>query len=474
MAESQRSDLVVIGGGVAGLVAASRAAEFGLSVVVLEQGEDERYLCNSRLTGGFFHVAMNAITRSAEELRAAVDQASGGAADPELRDGLAEGILPAVTWLKQRGVRFVRGGPLDWMDHVLSPPGLRRPGLNWQGRAGDVLLRDMAEWLQKSRGKIYRGHRAYRVNFEGDRVAGLTAERADGSLVDFAGAVLIADGGFQDNPDLVRKYISPRPEALLRRGAGSGRGDGLRMAQSAGAELVGLECFYGHVQPRDAMSNSGLWPYPILDILCAAGVVVDRSGRRFADEGLGGVHLSNAIARLDDPLGAVVIFDQAIWGGPGREYILPPNPLAVDGGARLVISDTIAEMAAALEIPRSALEASVSEYNAACDRGALASLRPPRSTHVARPYQICEPPYLAMRLCAGITYTMGGIHTDRFGRVLTANGHVIDGLYAAGSTTGGLEGGPRAGYIGGLSKAVAFGFASANDLAKSRQTNATN
>ena len=49
--------------------------------------------------------------------------------------------------------------------------------------------------------------------------------------------------------------------------------------------------------------------------IAAAGIVIDAEGRRFTDEGLGGIWISNAIARLPDPLGTTIIFDQAIWDG---------------------------------------------------------------------------------------------------------------------------------------------------------------
>jgi fumarate reductase flavoprotein subunit len=59
-----------------------------------------------------------------------------------------------------------------------------------------------------------------------------------------------------------------------------------------------------------------------------------------------------------------------------------------------------------------------------------------------------------MPICAAITNTMGGILVDGHGRVLDKNDKPIPGLYAAGSTVGGLDGGPHAGYVGGLIKAV--------------------
>jgi fumarate reductase flavoprotein subunit len=77
---------------------------------------------------------------------------------------------------------------------------------------------------------------------------------------------------------------------------------------------------------------------------------------------------------------------------------------------------------------------------------------------------IAHPPYYAVPLCAGITYTMGGIAIDPHGRVRRASGGTIQGLYAAGAATGGLEGGAGVGYVGGLIKAATFGIRAAEAI----------
>ena len=61
-----------------------------------------------------------------------------------------------------------------------------------------------------------------------------------------------------------------------------------------------------------------------MDTLAGGAILVDRSGRRFIDEGLGGIAHSNAIARLDDPLAVTAIFDHAIWETTGRAELVPP------------------------------------------------------------------------------------------------------------------------------------------------------
>jgi len=72
---------------------------------------------------------------------------------------------------------------------------------------------------------------------------------------------------------------------------------------------------------------------------------------------------------------------------------------------------------------------------------------------------------MAIPLAVGITYTMGGVRIDGRSRVLRSDGAAIAGLYAAGATTGGLEGGPRSTYLGGLVKAGTQALAAAADLA---------
>jgi fumarate reductase flavoprotein subunit len=458
-------DVAVIGGGLAGLVAANRAAEAGLAVAVFEKGADERYLCNTRLTGGFFHVALQDINSPPAELRQIIQRATRGAARADLADALAEDAGRALMWLKAQGMRFIKVGPHGYQSTVFAPPGLRQTGLHWQGRGGDVVLRILGPLLtDRNNGTLIRGTRATGLVMENGRCIGVEVEGAVNGIIR-AGAVVIADGGFQADMDRLRRHISPQPEKLRQRNAMTGTGDGARMAEAIGAKLTGLDAFYGHVQHRDALTNDALWPYPVLDMVAASGIVVNGDGVRFCDEGNGGIAISNAIARLPDPASSVAIFDDAIWDGPGREFLLPANPNLVNAGGEIVASNDITSLAAKLGLPPGALEQTVANYNAACASGSLASLTPTRTASPIKPWPIAVAPFRAVRLCAGITYTMGGIATDAHGRVLDTNDDPIPGLYAAGSTTGGLEGGAHAAYTGGLSKTLVFALRTGEAIA---------
>jgi fumarate reductase flavoprotein subunit len=302
----------------------------------------------------------------------------------------------------------------------------------------------------------------------GGACVGVEAEQQGKRVSLDARNVVISDGGFQANQELLREFVTREPAKIRQRNAQTATGDGLTMARQVGAALVGMKNFYGHPLIQDALTNDDLWPFPVMDDLCVAGVMVDTSGKRFVDEGLGGVYLANHIAGMADPLSTIVIYDQPIWDGPGKAFITPANPLIVTNGGTVHKGNTITEIAQKLGLPAGALEQTIAEYNAALDAGTTAQLSPARSTRDIKAWPIRTAPFYAARLVAGITYTMGGIAVDGDSRVLDANDNPITGLYAAGACTGGLEGGPAVGYVGGLSKASTTGFCAAEHIAANR------
>ena len=461
MSASQNLDVLVVGAGLAGLTAALRAAEGGLRVRVIEQSAEEAYLCNSRYTGGLFHVAMDDMGGDPAWVADNVRKAMHGETDEALATTLAANARRTLAWLKQQGVRFIKAGPDGLRQNSLAPPGVRQTGLHWQGRAGDVMLRTLGDALRRRGGTLSRGVEARELVMENGRCRGIVVREGGADITLPARAVVLADGGFQADMELMRRFISPAPERLLMRNARTGRGSGVRMAEAAGARLVGMDSFYGHIQYRAAMEDGRFWPYPVLDSLATAGIVVDGSGARFCDEGLGGVHVTNAIARLADPLSAVIIFDDAIWNGPGTDWLLPANPFLLSAGGALTSAPTLEALATKLALPVPALAQTVAAYNAASGGAGLA---PERTTAKYKAWPILKAPFHAVPVCAGVTYTMGGIATDAGARVLDTDGKPIPGLLAAGATTGGLEGGSRSGYSGGLSKSSVFGLLAGDTL----------
>ena len=458
-------DLLIVGGGLAGMVAGARAAERGLRALVLEKGTEPRYSCNSRWSGGIIHLAYTDPKEPEETLRAAIERSTRGFTDPTLAEVMVRETARVIDWLRAQGGRFVRAGTLAWQNWMMAPPRPLVAGLDWQGRGPDVMLRLLAERLRQRDGSLVLGARALRLLMRDGVCRGVEAEIAGASRSFAARAIVLADGGVQANLAMLREHVMPMPEEVKQRGASTGAGDGLRMAREAGAALTALDCFYGHLLCRDSMVNDRVWPYPELDGIATAGIVVNRAGARIVDEGMGGIHMANRIARSPEPLAASVVFDAGIWEGPGRSARIPANLELARAGGTIHRARTLGDLARLAGIDAEGLAQTVALYNEACGSGRLASLAPPRSSDRYPPMPIATQPFMAIPACAGITYTMGGIRIDRDGRVLREDGGAIPGLYAAGATTGGIEGGPNIGYVGGLAKAAVFGFRAAEHAA---------
>src|SRR5436305_553308 len=81
---NMQHDVIVIGAGIAGLVAANRAAQLGLHVVVIEKGEDQRYLCNSRYTYGTFHITYTDVGADEDVLVDRIEACTDGFASKDL------------------------------------------------------------------------------------------------------------------------------------------------------------------------------------------------------------------------------------------------------------------------------------------------------------------------------------------------------------------------------------------------------
>ena len=458
----EQIDVLVVGGGFAGLSAALRATEFGLKVALLEKGAGPVWPCNSRYSGGIFHIAYDNPRLPPEQLRELIESATNGLADPVLAESLAVHAGRTIQWMQTHGSRFITLGRFGC---VLAPPRPHTAGLVWEGRGPDVTLRDMGKRFTQAGGQLRLATRAANLIMEDGRVVGIEAMSGDQRVQIRARAVVLADGGFQADPELFRAHIGPAPEGVKQRGAANGTGDALRMAQAVGADTTALRGFYGHVLSRQALHDDKVWPYPELDHLAASGIVVNDQGERVLDEGGRGVYIANAIAALEDPLSTSLVFDSTIWEHAGREARIPPNPQLELAGGLIHRADTLAELADKAGMPAAALEATVAAYNTACAEQATAALTPARTTDLGAAGPILKAPFFAVPVCAGITFTMGGIRIDGNGRVLDAAGQAIAGLYAAGSCTGGVDGGPRARYVGGLMRAAVFGLLAAEDIA---------
>ena len=225
----------------------------------------------------------------------------------------------------------------------------------------------------------------------------------------FAEARVLATGGFGAR--------LARERGLLLRANRWSEGDGLAYALARGADLsAGMDEFYGRALPVEVGEEQFV---SAAQLYGAHALVVDDGGREFfpREPSWSETDLVQAIARLP-------------------------------GGAAWYVVD-----ARALRLP--VRERTVAELVEQA-RAAGGDVRPAEELPFALPEspKLAEPPFLAVRVRAGVTHTIGGLRIDEHARVLRADGSAIEDLYAAGADVGGIFTG---GYGSGLAAALVFG-----------------
>jgi tricarballylate dehydrogenase len=210
------------------------------------------------------------------------------------------------------------------------------------------------------------------------------------------------------------------------------------MALTLGADSSG-EWDGMHIEPVDPRSKNSA---PVV-LVYPYGVVVDKTGRRFYDEGGGLEHetwetFSRRIHFETPDRVAFAILDRRLLDIADYQRAIRSEVAPVQAG-------TLTELAKLTGVDADNLAKTVAAYNAACSGdpakfdatrcdglAASKTLQPPKSNWARA---IAEPPFLAYPLIGAIAYTFGGLATDERARVLR-NGSAIPGLYAAGEITG--------------------------------------
>src|SRR5262249_19080817 len=286
-------------------------------------------------------------------------------------------------------------------------------GLDWEGRGGDVLMQQLEANLTRRGGVLMRGTKVESLVVENGACAGVMAQQNGSSVRIAARAVVVADGGFAANRQMVAQWITPRADRVLARVGPGAMGDGIRIAEAAGAAVGGFGAFYGHVHHRNAMTDVRLWPYPHLDAVAEVAILIGPDGRRFTDEGLGGVCQANAIAKLPDPLSAHLIMDEAMWQTePKLTTTVACNPGMGNAGGELVTAPSLDALAQRINVPAATLAETVREHNTAVEKNVFTGLSVRRTVRRHKPMKLSIGPFHAVPLAAGVTGSMGGVVID--------------------------------------------------------------
>ena len=502
----QAYDVVVLGSGAAGLTAALAAATRGAGrVAVFEKAE--LLGGTTALSGGTIWIPANQPARAAgvedsrEQGLEYLAGLSNGMILPDLAEALVDGGPQFVEFLganTEIRLQLVRGYPDYHPEHPGGLPGGGRsiePALvsfegldDWTDRiAGDVrrsliaetplgggtgvvppeLLAEREAAKQEGLGRALIGgllraclkhgvhiatrSRGVRLLTENGVVTGVEIETPEGNQPVSTRAVILATGGFEYDPALVRDFL--RGPLTRPVGAPTDSGDGLRMAMRIGAQLGNMrEAWWSPVVGfpglrRDGGRNALL---SARERALPGSIMVNRYGRRFANEAANYNALGGAFHRLDESkldyvnVPAYMIFDQSMVDRFGA--------FGVGSGGELpdwvTRAQTLDELAETFGLPAADLRSTVDRFNenarigvdpdfargeSAYDRwpGASQAKDPDSPQAALGPLETA--PFYGVEVAISALGTKGGPRTDREGRVLDVDGDVIRGLYAAGN-----------------------------------------
>ena len=462
-------DVIVIGGGGAGLAAAIEAASVGRRVLLLEKAAQ---------LGGTTALSIGSISATASPHQIArgikyapadhfEDMAKFAAHlkatdNDDLRRVLTGEVPTTLRWLMGLGVEFF--GPM-------SEPPHRRPRMHNVVPNSRAYIAHCARRARRLGVDIRVNVRATGFIVEGGRVCGVRATLASGEAVEFraSGAVVLASGDYSASPVLKRDFISPVAATIQPVNVNS-TGDGHRMAIDIGARV--LNSHLAHIglrfipPPRSSLAQmlpasrllarlirmamqrlpmALLRPFlmrflvtvmePAPNLFAAGAILIGSNGELVADWN---DDRMATLATRDDHQG-YILFDAAI----AAAFESWPNYISTAPGiAYAYVSDyrrnrtdlfhsapTLEAVAAQLGIAGKTIGAAVEAVNARRE-GAGDGVPKPLSQG---PFYLLGPAQLF------ITFTDGGLAVDISHRVLGAGGTPIPGLYAAGSAgQGGL------------------------------------
>ncbi|WP_027946613.1 FAD-dependent oxidoreductase [Amycolatopsis taiwanensis] len=463
-------DVVVIGGGGAGLAAAVSAAERGASVLLFES--ETELGGSTQLSAGMFTAAGTSvqaelgISDSAEKFFQHYMDLNQWQLNPGLIGAFCANAGPTLEWLIGLGVEVP--ARVSGNAHM---PGLCQAGVEdvWRGHVpkdqGYGVVQVLAK-AARSRGvEVVLNTRVERLIAKDGRVAGVVA---DGIEVP-AGAVVVASGGFARDEDLLARYYP----AALRAGADlfvvaadGSRGDHIRFGEQVGAGVAGQG--WGLLLPTAYFQRLHHWQSGFPP---KSRVYVNGQGRRFMDEDASYAVSSGII----DAQGGTVwaVFDERARRTlpPGYAHWNADVVSAEAQAGRTLRANSIEELAGKAGVPADALVATIRRWNEQLPHGHDADFLRHRTLankgSADNPDPIGEAPFYAARLLpAELVCTHAGLEIDGSAAVRDGRGEVIPGLFAAGEAGAGVLGQRYVGGGNAVANALTMGRTAGQNAAR--------
>ena len=475
-------DVIVVGGGNAGLCAALAAGERQARVLLLERAPAAERGGNSFFTAGAFRFPY----RGVEDVAALVDdpllrspehlqigeypeeefyqdlvRVTKSRTDPGLARVVTAQAFPTMAWLRGRGVEFVLA--YDRQSYVVGGKPRFWGGLIVKTRGeGAGLVNTLYQACQTAGVAVQYGSRATALRWDNAAHLWVVEAMEDGHSRPYrARAVVLASGGFEADPEMRVAHLGPVWRLAKVRGTPCNTGDGITMGLMAGARAFGdwsgchavaWDANAPACNERRVSQHYERDSYPL-------GVYVNLLGERFIDEGEDFRNYTYArcgqeIIRQPRQM-AFQIFDQKVVPLLKTPYTLPD--------ATRIEASTWAELARKAGIEARTCERTLAAFNASVntqpfnpavkDGKAALGIRP-RKSNWAQPLD--APPYVCFPVTCGITFTFGGLKIAPDAQVLDVHDERLPGLFACGELVGGLF---HHNYLGGsgLTAGAVFG-----------------
>jgi fumarate reductase flavoprotein subunit len=441
-----QADIVIAGGGGAGLAASVAAAEKGTkNIIVLEE---RRVPCgNAVFPDGIFAAEspiqkrMGIVCKKDNIFKIATEY-SHWRINPSAVRALINKSADTISWLEKMGVKFETVAavfPHDepWTMHVTKGP----------GKTGSAVVKTLLKRSQELGVKIFCQTKVKKLITDNKgKVVGVQAEGKNGEIKVTARSVIISTGGFSGNIEMLKKYLPNYVHEEIHHSGTLRNGDGIQMAVEIGAAM-------------EDMFAIEITPY--IEFTCLPFIIMrpetvwlNKRGERFVDEGVTALftEAANSIHRqpekmyytfLDEKLlnkfkqdvlskrtAWVLMNSHEDWAKKLDETI----KVQVDKG-KIKISDSLEEIASWMGLSSRVLHKTLNEYNAFCDKGYDRDFVKDKKYLL----QLCNPPYYAIRCCTDSAATHGGLKINQYMQVMDKKGNPISGLYAAGLDIGGTE-----------------------------------
>ncbi len=432
------ADVIVVGGGIAGLAAALELGRGGAKVLILDMNSVAGG--HAIKAGGFALVGT-----PLQELKGIKDDpelayqdlmAWGETNDPNWTRFYVENSRTLVhDWLAELSVEFV---------NIFPTPEHSVPRFHFtQGTAANAVIPLIRAVFERSNIKFLGNWRAENIIMNDGTVQGITAAnlRTEEKAIFKARATVIATGGYQANTELVKKTWRtdiPFPETLLVGSSPFSLGGGYALGEKAGAALINLHkqvtFVNGFRDPRDPQGRRALTTDT------GAAIWINTDGKRFINESAANKFTIPTVLQLegasfwavfDEPGKQTFNVRDAIWLTPETfENEIIRNPAITKS------APTLTKLAEAAELPADTLASTVARYNGFVDLGKDEEFGRIKARMRRAPQKIETPPFYAIQIFPVTRKSMGGIAIDMSARALDENGVPVAGLYAAGEVTG--------------------------------------